>query len=669
MTDVQPDRRPSQGHLSWEPTEVFSSSSVLARYLAWLEISRGEVIKDYHELLRWSTTSVEDFWESVWQFFGVRSHQPYTAVRGEEGMPGTQWFPGATLNYAEHALSHDLETPAVIGLSEAGDPVELSWEDLRGQVGAVAAWLSDHGVVRGDRVVGYLPNIPATVVGFLACASIGAIWSSCAQEYSAHGAADRFGQLDPVVLIAADGYHYAGKEHARGEQVKELLQLLPTVRATLLVNNIGHASGEPGMEYFEDVIDVPSPPSYASLPFDHPLWVLYSSGTTGRPKGIVQGHGGITLEQLKLIGFHLNVQPGSRFLWFTTTSWMMWNVQVSGLLLGATVVLYDGSPTWPDQSALWRLAAETRLDFLGASAAYLLACQKAGLRPGTDFDLGALSALGSTGSPLPASCYDWVYESLPQVWLNAISGGTDICSAFAGGVPTLPIHAGEMQSPLLGVAMEAWDPDGNALVGNVGELVVTRPMPSMPLYFWDDADGSRYHDAYFSTYPGVWRHGDWVTITTDGGVIIHGRSDATMNRFGVRMGSAEIYEVVEQLDDVQDALVVGIEQDDGGYWMPLFVTTREGRSGSPDLADLIRTVIRTSVSPRHVPDEVIFVSVLPRTLSGKRLEVPVKRILQGVNIDEAANANSVDRPEALRWFADFAAHRKSVADGGPRPGS
>lgn len=655
---MQDDEHVSQTPL-WAPSEELAANSVLAGYLDWLHDARGMRFEGYEDLWRWSTENLEEFWESVWSFFGVRAHTPYTAVMGSQNMPGAQWFPGASLNYAEHALSHNLSTPAVIGFSEGTDPVELSWDDLRGQVGALAGWLTSHGVGPTDRVVGYLPNIPQAVVAFLACASIGALWSACSPEYTPQGAADRFAQLDPTVLIAADGYRYAGKVHDRRHEVEALHKLLPTIRTTLWLNHVDAGEAPPSLEphHFDEVVATPVHPTYTPLPFDHPLWVLYSSGTTGRPKGIVHGHGGITLEHLKYLGFHLDLHPGTRFSWYTSTSWMMWNIQVSGLLHGATIVLYDGSPGWPDTSGLWRLAQDAHLDFLGTSAAYLLSCQNEGLCPRENFNLQSLQALGSTGSPLPASGFEWVYESVGEVWFAPASGGTDIASGFAGGVPTLPVYAGQMQGRLLGVAMQAWDEAGHPLANQVGELVVTQPMPSMPLYFWDDHDGSRYHDAYFDTYPGVWRHGDWVTIASDGGVVVHGRSDATMNKFGVRMGSAEIYEAIERLPEIEEALVVGVEQSNGGYWMPLFVTLRTGCILDSVLSDKVRATIRSAVSPRHVPDEVIAVRALPHTRTGKRLEVPVKRLLQGVPIDQAANLSSVDDPDALIWFATLGAER------------
>jgi len=652
----------------WQPSPARCSDATLTRYLRWLDSFGIASPSNYDELWDWSVVDLAAFWDSIARFFDVHLHSPYSQVLSHDEMPGAQWFPGASLNYAEQALRHDLATPAVLAYSEAGEPVELSWDQLRGQVGALARWLTEHGVHAGDRVVGYLPNIPAAVVSFLACASVGAVWSACSPEYSAHGAAERFAQLEPVVLIAADGYRYGGKAHTRGEQVAELLALLPTVRDTLWVDNLAAADAEElsvnrpeRWASFTDIIAGPTELTATPLPFEHPLWVLYSSGTTGRPKGIVHGHGGILLEHLKFLGLHLDVQAGDRFSWYTSTSWMMWNVQVAGLLHGATIVLYDGSPVWPDAAALWRLAATAKLDFLGTSPAYLTGSQKAGLAPAADYDLSHLRTLGSTGSPLPASAYEWVHRALPDVWLDPASGGTDIASGFVGGVPTLPVRVGEMQARMLGVSAESWDAVGRPVRDSVGELVVTRPMPSMPLYFWDDPDASKYRAAYFDTYPGIWRHGDWATITSGGAVMVHGRSDATMNRLGIRMGSAEIYDAVEQLDQITESLVLGIELDNGGYWMPLFVTTPDGIPATPELIQLVLSTIRTTVSPRHVPDEVIWVKALPHTLTGKRLEVPIKRILQGLDPAKAANPRAVDNPEALAWFADLAVARKAAA--------
>ncbi|MFD2473601.1 acetoacetate--CoA ligase [Amycolatopsis silviterrae] len=644
------------GSPAWTPTPEAAARTQIAAFGRWLA-ARGHDFADYHALWRWSTTELEEFWEAIADFYDVPFRTRATRVLADDEMPGAAWFPGATLNYADQALRHTGDQPAIVAVSEGGHRNEVTRDELRAQVAALAHWLRQQGIGPGDRVVGYLPNITATVVAFLATAAVGATWSACSPEYSPDGAADRLGQLEPAVLFIADGYRYAGKEHDRAAQNDELRRLLPTVRATVWVPHLGRTQPS-GTAHFDALTRDAHDLETAAVPFDHPLWVLYSSGTTGRPKGIVHGHGGVTLEHLKYLGLHTDLDAGSRFSWYTSTSWMMWNIQVSALLLGATVVLYDGSPSWPGPDALWQLAADEQLTFLGTSAAYLIAAHK----QGTDLTALRLSGLGSTGSPLPASTSQWIHKVLPDTWLAAASGGTDIVSGFAGGVPTLPSYPGEMQARILGVALESWDEQGNPRTDEVGELVVTRPMPSMPLYFWNDPDGARYHDAYFSTYPGVWRHGDWTTITSRGGVLVHGRSDATMNRYGVRMGSAEIYEVVDRFEEITDSLVVGIEEPDGGYWMPLFVVLANGRELPPALVARIRDRIRAEVSPRHVPDEVVAVTALPHTMTGKRVEVPVKRILQGAAPDSVANPAALDDADALAQFAAIANDRKAARD-------
>lgn len=652
MTDADP---------IWTPSPERVEQARITAFRRLVEERTGRSFTAYEDFWQWSVEDLDGFWSLFAEHVEVPFHQRSDQVLAEERMPGAVWFPGATVNFAELALARTGGEVAVVARTEGGGREEVTWDELRGRVGAVQAWLREQGVEPGDRVVGFLPNIAETVVAFLATVSIGAVWSVCAQEYAPQGAADRFAQLDPVVLIAADGYHYGGKVHDRTTAAAELRDLLPTVRATLHVDHIG-AQPLADSSRYADVVASPRDPDIVPVAFDHPLWVLYSSGTTGRPKGIVHGHGGALLEMVKLAALHVDLHEGSVFHWFSTPSWMMWNVQVAGLLLGARIVLLDGSPGHPHADSLWDLVAEEGVTYFGTSAAYLIACHKAG-SPAQGRDLSALTGLGSTGSPLPPSTAEWLVQTLPDVWLAPVSGGTDVASGFCGGVPTEPMRAAEMQGRAMACAMEAWDESGQPVVGEVGELVLTRPLPSMPLYFWDDPEGERYRDAYFDTFPGIWRHGDWCTITHHGGVMIHGRSDATMNRLGVRIGSAEIYETLDRLPEIQDCLIVGVEQEDGGYWMPLFVQLAEGAAATDEdkaaLADRLRATIRSEVSPRHVPDEVIFVHSLARTMTGKRLEVPVKRILQGMPVAQAANPRSVTDPSALDELARIAQERRS----------
>lgn len=635
----------------WVPSAEQIEHSGLADYLAWLRHERAQSLTDYRQLWEWSVNQPADFWLSIRDHFGLDISDPQS-VLDHAPMPHTTWFAGAVTNYARQALVHNGTGPAIVSLDEFGHRSEMSWGELRSAVAALSDWLRASGVRPGDRVVAYLPNIAAAVVGLLASAAVGAIWASCSPDYSAAGAADRFGQLEPSVLIVADGYCYGGARHDRRAQAAELAQLLPSVTDILTVDNIGLGVDLPGATRFDAVTDADvGEPVFADVAFDHPLWVLFSSGTTGKPKGIVHGHGGILLEHAKFLALHADLRAGSRFLWLATPSWMVWNMQVSGLVIGATIVTYDGNPTWPDATALWRLVGRLQLDFLGTSAAALTAAHRAGGDPADVADLSRLRAIGSTGSPLASGTAEWVAARLPHVWLSSASGGTDICSAFAGGIPTQPVYADRIQGALLGVRLEAWDAEGHPVIGATGDMVVTQPMPSMPQRFWDDPDDARYLDAYFDRWPGVWRHGDWITITADGGVIVHGRSDATMNRHGVRIGSGEIYDVVEQLDFVTDSLIVGVELVDGGYWMPLFVVCD---SRPADAENRIRVAIRQGVSPRHVPDDVIVVDVLPHTRTGKKLEVPVKRILMGADPRGVVNPAAVDRPDALDHLADVA---------------
>jgi acetoacetyl-CoA synthetase len=634
----------------WTPSEERIASATITRYREWLNERRGLRLGGYHDLWQWSVDELDAFWASIWEFFDVESSEPYERVLGRREMPGAEWFPGARLSYAQHIFrGRDDDEIAIRHASELRPLGEWTWGELRAQAGAVAQALSEAGVVAGDRVAAYLPNIPETAAAFLGCASIGATWSSCAPEFGVRSVVDRFAQIEPKVLLAVDGYRYGGRDFDRSEPIAALQRELPTLERTFVLPYL--AGGDWGL--------APAELEFAQLPFDHPLWVLYSSGTTGLPKAIVHGQGGILLEHLKKLCLHLDARAGDRIFWFTTTGWVMWNFLVGGLLSDASVVLFDGNPAYPDLGTLWDLADAAGITCFGTSAAYLGTCQKAGVEPRAGRDLSRLDSVGSTGSPLAPESFDWVREQVGEdVWLFSTSGGTDVCTAFVGGVPTLPVHRGELQGRALGAKVEAWSEDGRPLVGEVGELVITEPMPSMPLYLWGDEDGSRYRESYFATFPGVWRHGDWIEITDRGTAIITGRSDATINRGGVRMGTSELYRSVLALDEVVDALVVDVPAGDGSR-MTLFVVLRDGAALDDGLEAEIRRRIREDCSPRHVPDEVLAAPQIPRTLSGKILEVPVKRILMGAPTDAVASRDSLANPAALEYFEELAAGRTS----------
>ncbi|SOD94852.1 acetoacetate--CoA ligase [Blastococcus haudaquaticus] len=646
----------------WKPTPESMRATRMAAFARWVEERRGLSFgdpTDYDSLWRWSVEHLDQFWGDLATWTGVLPDVPDERVLTDRSMPGAVWFPGTTVNYAEQALRHATEEhPALVVVAEDTEPVEISWASLRRQVGAFAATLRRVGVQRGDRVAGYLPNVPEAVVAFLGAASIGAVWSSCAPDFGTRAVLDRFAQIEPVVLVAVDGYRFNGREHDRRDVVAELRAGLPTVRTTVAVPRLFPSEVPDGALPWAEAVADAQEPEFEPLPFDAPLWILYSSGTTGLPKGIVHPHGGVVLEQLKSGVVHQGLGPGDRFYWYTSTAWMMWNVVVSSLLAGATAVLHDGAPAYPTVDAQFALAARVGVTVLGTSPGYLAACQKAGVRPGDEHDLSALRVLGCTGSPLPAASYFWVYDAVgTDLQLTSASGGTDVAAGFIGSSPLLPVTAGELQRPNLGVAVASWDEEGRPVVGELGELVVTEPMPSMPLYFWNDPDGTRYREAYFEPWRGVWRHGDWLEITDRGTCIITGRSDSTLNRGGVRMGTADIYAAVESIPAVVDCVVLGVEQPDGGYWMPLFVQLAPGEELTDELQARLRTTIREQASPRHVPDEIIAVPGVPHTRTGKRLEVPLKKLFQGADPSNAVNTGAVDDASLVDHFVRLAKDR------------
>jgi acetoacetyl-CoA synthetase len=630
----------------WTPSEERIARATLTRYQRWLGEKHGLEFDGYHDLWRWSVFDLEAFWRSIVDFCGVRFSEGGDRVLGSEVMPGVKWFPGSRLSYAEHVFAGKADDAlAIQHASESRELGSLSWGELRAQTAAIASGLRALGVVEGDRVAAYMPNVPETVASFLACASIGAVWSSAAPEFGARSVIDRFAQIEPKVLLAIDGYRYGGKDYDRREIVDRISSEIPSLQRVVRLGYLDGTGWEDGFLGPDG-----SKLEFVALPFDHPLWVLYSSGTTGLPKPIVHGQGGILLEHLKKSRLHLDAQPGDRLFWFTTTGWMMWNFIVGMLLSEASIVLFDGNPGYPSMARLWDLAAESEMTCFGTSAAFIAGCMKEGLELRAGRDLSALGAVGSTGSPLAPEGFQWIYDQLgADTWLFSTSGGTDLCTAFVGGVPTLPVYLGELQARSLGASVEAWDPESRPLIDAVGELVITKPMPSMPIFFWGDSDGERYRDSYFSVYPGIWRHGDWIEITSRETAVIYGRSDSTINRGGVRMGTSEIYRAVLAVDDVVDALVVDVPRE-GRDWMPLFVVLREGASLDEALEREIRRRVREDCSPRHVPDEIRQIDEVPRTLSGKVLEVPVKRILMGTPADQAASRESLANPDALDYF-------------------
>jgi acetoacetyl-CoA synthetase len=656
-----------EAEVLWAPSPETVERSRLTAYMRWLTDEHDLHFEDYHALWRWSVTEIEEFWRTIWDYFHVISDSEPTEILPERIMPGAKWFPGTKLNYAEHIFRGKGDDEIAVRYASELRPLsELRWGELGQQVAAVREGLQAIGVTPGDRVAAYLPNGPEALIAFLATASLGAIWSSCSPDFGPGSVVDRFAQIEPKVMLCVDGYRYGGKDFDRLDTVAKVAAQMPSLERIVV---FPYLSPSPDLSRLEEDPKVAEPMTWDQLtdlgtgadlafdrvPFDHPLWVLYSSGTTGLPKAIVQGHGGILLEQLKKGNLHLDTHPDDRVFWFTTTGWMMWNFLVGVLLTPASIILYDGNPGTPDMGVLWDLAEQTGMTCFGTSAAYIAACVKAGVEPGEGRDLTRLRSVGSTGSPLSPEGFQWVYDHVGQdTWLFSTSGGTDLCTAFVGGVPLLPVYRGELQARSLGAKVEAFDEDGNSVLDEVGELVITEPMPSMPVFLWGDEDGSRYRSSYFEMYPGIWRHGDWIEITSRGTAIIYGRSDSTINRGGVRMGTSEIYRAVSAVPEVLDALVVDVPKEGTEGWMPLFVVLRDGAQLTNELEDEIKRRIREQCSPRHVPNEIFQIKEVPRTLSGKVLEVPVKRILTGEPAEKAASRDSLANPDSLDYFTELA---------------
>lgn len=644
----------------WQPSKSFVEHSNIQRYQKWLLKNKKLSFENYDALWQWSIDNVDDFWESIWEYFDIHHEGTYTNVLEGKLPYQASWFEGTSLNYAEHIFRmYTDDRPAILFKNESSAIRELSWEDLRAKTAAFQEFLIKAGVSAGDTVAGYLPCTPEATISMLATVSLGAIWTSCSPDFGTQAVVDRFAQIKPKILIAADAYIYGGKTFDKRDVINTLVQDLPTVEQLILITEKDLPSYNTEIISWQDATaDVDAALTFTRVPFGHPLWVLYSSGTTGLPKAFVHSHGGILLEQLKYCSFHNNFKPGDKCFWYTTTGWMMWNYIHGSLLTGGVMVLYDGSVAHPNLYALWNFVSEAGITHFGTSAAFLLANMKAGITPVDRLSLESLRSISSTGSTLPPEAFEWVYKHVKEdIWLVSMSGGSDVCSAFVGGNPTVGVHAGEIQCRALGCHLQAYDDNGKPLIDEVGEMVICSPMPSMPLYFWNDPGFNRYRESYFQSYPGVWRHGDWIKITASGGVVIYGRSDATLNRAGVRIGTSEIYRAVDKVSEIRDSLIICIENPDGSFWMPLFVVMKDGLSLSPEIKQRIKTVLKTDYSPRHVPDEIIAVPDVPYTISGKKTETPVKKIFMGKNPSDVMSTDSLRNPQSMEAFISLAKGR------------
>lgn len=640
----------------WTPSPAVVDNANLTKYQQWLSINKKLSFSSFDDLWQWSINSKEEFWRSLWEYFSIEHDGNYSHVTNEKPMPHTQWFEGTSLNYAEHIFrNYKDDQPAIIFKSEKTSLQEISWAQLKKQVAAVQQFLKTKGVQPGDRVAAYIPCIPEATVAFLAVNALGAVWSSCSPDFGTQSVIDRFAQIEPKVFIAIEEYTYGGKTFDKTSTVKEILNALPSVKEVIWINSsdVVATFDKPATTWKNILLERNSELTFTRVPFQHPIWILYSSGTTGLPKAIVHSQGGILLEQLKYATFHNDFKPGERCFWYTTTGWMMWNYIHGSLLTGSTMVLYDGSPGYPDLNTLWKFIDEANITHFGTSAGFILACMKAGISPEAK-SFHSLRSISSTGSTLPPEGFNWIYERINKnIWLASMSGGTDVCSAFVGGNPTAPVYAGEIQCRALGCALQAFDEDGQVLLDEEGEMVITQPMPSMPIYFWNDPDYRRYHESYFEMYENIWRHGDWIKVTPRQGIIIYGRSDATLNRGGIRIGTSEIYRALDPVKEIKDSLIICIEKEGGEFWMPLFVQLNEGVVLTDDLKKRINNTIRQAYSPRHVPDEIIVTPDIPYTISGKKTETPVKKVLMGKDPKKVVNIGALRNPESINFFVNL----------------
>jgi len=648
-----------QPKLLWQPSTEFRDKSNLSGYRKWLAESKNISFVDYHALWIWSTEYIEAFWKSIWEYFDLEGSLEAIEICSRDSMPGVKWFEGTQLNYAREVFrNRNNEYPALIFASEKSSIVEISWTELIEKTASLQAHLEKAGLKSGDRVAAFLPNIPEAIISFLAVNSIGAVWSSCSPDFGLGAVTDRFTQIEPKILITVDGYQYAGKSYDKKDVINDLISKLPSLEQIIYIPYLDDSAYNFAVNtsQWESVISESKQSlKFSETGFSHPIWVLFSSGTTGVPKAITHSNGGIILEHLKYLSFHNNIKAGDRCFWYTTTGWMMWNYIIGSLLVKGTTVLYDGSPAYPDMNVLWKFAEQAKITHFGTSAGFVIANMKAATRPGNNFNLNQLISIGSTGSPLPPEGFDWLYKNVKSdLWVASISGGTDVCSAFVGGNPLLPVHSGEIQCRALGCKLEAFDDEGRSIINQVGEMVLTKPMPSMPIYFWGDENFAKYTESYFEMYPGIWRHGDWTMITERNGIIIYGRSDSTLNRGGVRIGTSEIYRAVDKVDEISDSLIICIENNVGDFYMPLFVTVRQGAKLDEILKNKIKTTIRSEYTPRHVPDEIIEITEVPYTISGKKVETPVKKILQGKPFEKILNKDALKNPAALDFFIEYA---------------